>query len=214
MFDRAVDQSKAPAGWTTQNQREYNILKEKGNVKAMWNGKQWDVYSPDPAFAGSAFGKPGTRGLKSKYGNLFENIKTGFEKSDGIKGGILGAITGTAQASNQKLQDNVNATFDEYNKKKKISKTLTSKTSGVKRKPTTEKQLKDLGVSKPTVKTTPPSSDDNDSDNRDQERRNRQEKEKAEKAYEKAKDKEVGDGRYDDIGAQDFMKQGGIASKK
>ena len=80
MFGKAVDQSKAPAGWTTQNQREYNKLKEKGNVKAMWNGKEWDVYSPDPAFAGSAFGKPGTRGLKSKYGNIFENIKTGFSQ--------------------------------------------------------------------------------------------------------------------------------------
>jgi len=164
MFGKAVDQSKAPAGWSTQNQREYNILKEKGNVKAMWNGKEWDVYSPDPAFIGSAFGKPGTRGLKSKYGNIFENIKTGFEKSGGIKTGPAGIITGFAQASNKKLQDNVDSTFDAYNKDKKVSETLSNKTNNVKRKPTTEKQLKDLGVSKPTVKTTAPVTNNNDDD--------------------------------------------------
>jgi len=179
MFGKAVDQSKAPAGWSTQNQREYNKLKEKGNVKAMWNGKEWDVYSPDPAFAGSPFGKPGTRGLKSKYGNMFDNIKTGFsqdkKEGSGLPFGLgaLSNITNVAQATNKSMEDLVDSTFDTYNKDKKVSKTLSNKTSNIKRKPTTEKQLKDLGVPKPTV-----TSGDNDDDDKFREKRREQQEDK------------------------------------
>ena len=112
----------------------------------MWNGKEWDVYSPDPAFAGSAFGKPGTRGLKSKYGNMFDNIKTGFGEGN-ITGGITGIVTGIAGATNKQMSDNVDKIFDDYNKNKKISKTLGSKTS-TRIKPKTETQLKNLGINK------------------------------------------------------------------
>ena len=168
MFGKAVDQSKAPAGWTTQNQREYNKLKEKGNVKAMWNGKEWDVYSPDPAFANSAFGKPGTRGLKSKYGNIFENIKTGFSQDKKEEEGFslpfgLGALTKMAQANNKKMEDNVDSIFDSYTKRKKVTTaTAAGKGPGTTKpkplKPKTETQLKNLGIQQTQTST----SDDDD----------------------------------------------------
>ena len=80
MFGKAVDQSKAPAGWTTQNQREYQAFKDKNlTVKAMWNGSDWDVYSPE--LKGTAYGDPGFRGFQSKYPNqlktMFGAVKTG-----------------------------------------------------------------------------------------------------------------------------------------
>ena len=192
MFGKAVDQSKAPAGWTTQNQREYNKLKEKGNVKAMWNGKEWDVYSPDPAFANSAFGKPGTRGLKSKYGNIFENIKTGFSQDKKEEEGFslpfgLGALTKMAQANNKKMEDNVDSIFDSYTKRKKV-KTTAGKGPGTTKpkplKPKTETQLKNLGVQTST-------SDDDDKEKRREEQRKAQAKadKQAEKFKEEAKEK-------------------------
>tara|TARA_Y100001937_G_scaffold74184_1_gene100995 strand:+ start:5374 stop:6897 length:1524 start_codon:yes stop_codon:yes gene_type:complete len=103
IFDRAVDQSKAPAGWTTQNQREYDAMVAENvqDIKAMWNGKEWDVYSP--SLDTTAFGTPGRRGLKSKYGNLFKDIQTGFSKATGT----MGAITGTAQAINAGMVSNL-----------------------------------------------------------------------------------------------------------
>ena len=100
-FDKRVRGDKgAPAGWNTQNQREYNAMKSAGltDIQAMWNGTGWDVYSA--SLDNTAYGTPGRRGLKSKYGSLFKNLQTGFAKS-GIKGGAIGAITGFAQASNQ-----------------------------------------------------------------------------------------------------------------
>ena len=193
MFGKAVDQSKAPAGWTTQNQREYNKLKEKGNVKAMWNGKEWDVYSPDPAFAGSAFGKPGTRGLKSKYGNIFENIKTGFSQDKKEEGFSLpfglGALTKIAQANNKKMEDNVDSTFDAYTKRKKVT-TATAAGKGpgtTKPRPATETQLKNLGVQQTQTST----SDDDDREKRREEQRKAQAKadKQAEKIKEEAKEK-------------------------
>ena len=168
MFGKAVDQSKAPAGWTTQNQREYNKLKEKGNVKAMWNGKEWDVYSPDPAFANSAFGKPVTRGLKSKYGNIFENIKTGFSQDKIEEEGFslpfgLGALTKMAQANNKKMEDNVDSIFDSYTKRKKVTTaTAAGKGPGTTKpkplKPKTETQLKNICIQQTQTST----SDDDD----------------------------------------------------
>ena len=195
MFGKAVDQSKAPAGWTTQNQREYNKLKEKGNVKAMWNGKEWDVYSPDPAFANSAFGKPGTRGLKSKYGNIFENIKTGFSQDKKEEEGFslpfgLGALTKMAQANNKKMEDNVDSIFDSYTKRKKI-KTTAGKGPGTTKpkplKPKTETQLKNLGIQKTQTST----SHDDDKEKRREEQRKAQAKadKQAEKFKEEAKEK-------------------------
>ena len=197
MFGKAVDQSKAPAGWTTQNQREYNKLKEKGNVKAMWNGKEWDVYSPDPAFANSAFGKPGTRGLKSKYGNIFENIKTGFSQDKKEEEGFslpfgLGALTKMAQANNKKMEDNVDSTFDAYTKRKKV-KTTVGKGPGTTKpkplKPKTETQLKNLGIQQTQTST----SDDDDKfkeQRRAQARADKQAEKFKEQAKEKFKDKE------------------------
>ena len=190
MFGKAVDQSKAPAGWTTQNQREYNKLKQKGNVKAMWNGKEWDVYSPDPAFANSAFGKPGTRGLKSKYGNIFENIKTGFSQDKKEEEGFslpfgLGALSRIAQANNKKMEDNVDSTFDAYTKRKKVTTTTGKGTGTTKPKPpATETQLKNLGVQTST-------SDDDDKEKRREEQRKAQAKadKQAEKFKEQAKEK-------------------------
>ncbi len=181
MFGKAVDQSKAPAGWTTQNQREYNKLKEKGNVKAMWNGKEWDVYSPDPAFAGSAFGKPGTRGLKSKYGNIFENIKTGFSQDKKEEEGFslpfgLGALSKIAQANNKKMEDNVDSTFDAYTKRKKVTTaTAAGKGPGTTKprplKPKTETQLKNVGVQQTQTSTS-------DDDDKFREKRRQQQEEK------------------------------------
>ena len=197
MFGKAVDQSKAPAGWTTQNQREYNKLKEKGNVKAMWNGKEWDVYSPDPAFANSAFGKPGTRGLKSKYGNIFENIKTGFSQDKKEEEGFslpfgLGALTKMAQANNKKMEDNVDSIFDSYTKRKKV-KTMAGKGPGTTKpkplKPKTETQLKNLGIQQTQTST----SDDDDKfkeQRRAQARADKQAEKFKEEAKEKFKDKE------------------------
>ena len=197
MFGKAVDQSKAPAGWTTQNQREYNKLKEKGNVKAMWNGKEWDVYSPDPAFANSAFGKPGTRGLKSKYGNIFENIKTGFSQDKKEEEGFslpfgLGALTKMAQANNKKMEDNVDSIFDSYTKRKKV-KTTAGKGPGTTKpkplKPKTETQLKNLGIQQTQTST----SDDDDKfkeQRRAQARADKQAEKFKEEAKEKFKDKE------------------------
>ena len=103
IFDRAVDQSKAPAGWTTRNQREYDAMVAENvqDIKAMWNGKEWDVYSP--SLDTTAFGTPGRRGLKSKYGNLFKTIQTGFSKATGT----MGAITNTAQALNAGMVSNL-----------------------------------------------------------------------------------------------------------
>ena len=199
MFGKAVDQSKAPAGWTTQNQREYNKLKEKGNVKAMWNGKEWDVYSPDPAFANSAFGKPGTRGLKSKYGNIFENIKTGFSQDKKEEEGFslpfgLGALTKMAQANNKKMEDNVDSTFDAYTKRKKVTTaTAAGKGPGTTKpkplKPKTETQLKNLGIQQTQTST----SDDDDKfkeQRRAQARADKQAEKFKEEAKEKFKDKE------------------------
>ena len=197
MFVKAVDQSKAPAGWTTKNKREYNKLKEKGNVKAMWNGKEWDVYSPDPAFANSAFGKPGTRGLKSKYGNIFENIKTGFSQDKKEEEGFslpfgLGALTKMAQANNKKMEDNVDSIFDSYTKRKKI-KTTAGKGPGTTKpkplKPKTETQLKNLGIQQTQTST----SDDDDKfkeQRRAQARADKQAEKFKEEAKEKFKDKE------------------------
>jgi hypothetical protein len=184
MFGKAVDQSKAPAGWTTQNQREYNKLKEKGNVKAMWNGKEWDVYSPDPAFAGSAFGKPGTRGLKSKYGNIFENIKTGFsqDKKEGEGFSLpfgLGVVSKIAQANNKKMEDNVDDTFDAYTKRKTVA-TSAGKGPGTRKprplKPKAETELKNLGINK--TKSTAPANQTSDDDDKFREERRRQQEEK------------------------------------
>ena len=199
MFGKAVDQSKAPAGWTTQNQREYNKLKEKGNVKAMWNGKEWDVYSPDPAFANSAFGKPGTRGLKSKYGNIFENIKTGFSQDKKEEEGFslpfgLGALTKMAQANNTKMEDNVDSIFDSYTKRKKVTTaTAAGKGPGTTKpkplKPKTETQLKNLGIQQTQTST----SDDDDKfkeQRRAQARADKQAEKFKEEAKEKFKDKE------------------------
>ena len=199
MFGKAVDQSKAPAGWTTQNQREYNKLKQKGNVKAMWNGKEWDVYSPDPAFANSAFGKPGTRGLKSKYGNIFENIKTGFSQDKKEEEGFslpfgLGALSRIAQANNKKMEDNVDSTFDAYTKRKKVTTaTAAGKGPGTTKpkplKPKTETQLKNLGIQQTQTST----SDDDDKfkeQRRAQARADKQAEKFKEEAKEKFKDKE------------------------
>ena len=199
MFGKAVDQSKAPAGWTTQNQREYNKLKEKGNVKAMWNGKEWDVYSPDPAFANSAFGKPGTRGLKSKYGKIFENIKTGFSQDKKEEEGFslpfgLGALTKMAQANNKKMEDNVDSIFDSYTKRKKVTTaTAAGKGPGTTKpkplKPKTETQLKNLGIQQTQTST----SDDDDKfkeQRRAQARADKQAEKFKEEAKEKFKDKE------------------------
>ena len=199
MFGKAVDQSKAPAGWTTQNQREYNKLKEKGNVKAMWNGKEWDVYSPDPAFANSAFGKPGTRGLKSKYGNIFENINTGFCQEKNEEEGFslpfgLGALTKMAQANNKKMEDNVDSIFDSYTKRKKVTTaTAAGKGPGTTKpkplKPKTETQLKNLGIQQTQTST----SDDDDKfkeQRRAQARADKQAEKFKEEAKEKFKDKE------------------------
>ena len=199
MFGKAVDQSKAPAGWTTQNQREYNKLKEKGNVKAMWNGKEWDVYSPDPAFANSAFGKPGTRGLKSKYGNIFENIKTGFSQDKKEEEGFslpfgLGALTKMAQTNNKKMEDNVDSIFDSYTKRKKVTTaTAAGKGPGTTKpkplKPKTETQLKNLGIQQTQTST----SDDDDKfkeQRRAQARADKQAEKFKEEAKEKFKDKE------------------------
>ena len=199
MFGKAVDQSKAPAGWTTQNQREYNKLKQKGNVKAMWNGKEWDVYSPDPAFANSAFGKPGTRGLKSKYGNIFENIKTGFSQDKKEEEGFslpfgLGALTKMAQANNKKMEDNVDSIFDSYTKRKKVTTaTAAGKGPGTTKpkplKPKTETQLKNLGIQQTQTST----SDDDDKfkeQRRAQARADKQAEKFKEEAKEKFKDKE------------------------
>ena len=199
MFGKAVDQSKAPAGWTTQNQTEYNKLKEKGNVKAMWNGKEWDVYSPDPAFANSAFGKPGTRGLKSKYGNIFENIKTGFSQDKKEEEGFslpfgLGALTKMAQANNKKMEDNVDSIFDSYTKRKKVTTApAAGKGPGTTKpkplKPKTETQLKNLGIQQTQTST----SDDDDKfkeQRRAQARADKQAEKFKEEAKEKFKDKE------------------------
>ena len=72
ILGKAVDQSKAPAGWNTQNQREYNeLVKRNLPVEAMWNGNSWDVYTSDSRFKGSPFGAPGYRGFKPKYKNTF-----------------------------------------------------------------------------------------------------------------------------------------------
>ena len=108
MFGRAVDQSKAPAGWNTQNQREYDAMKKAGldDIQAMWNGKDWDVYSP--SLDNTAYGTPGRRGLKSKYGSLFKNVKTGFGmENTGF--GPTGVIKNIAQASNQSYIDGLEA---------------------------------------------------------------------------------------------------------
>ena len=194
MFGKAVDQSKAPAGWTTQNQREYNKLKEKGNVKAMWNGKEWDVYSPDPAFANSAFGKPGTRGLKSKYGNIFENIKTGFSQDKKEEEGFslpfgLGALTKMAQANNKKMEDNVDSIFDSYTKRKKVTTaTAAGKGPGTTKpkplKPKTETQLKNLGIQQTQTSTS-----DDDDKFKEQRRAQARADKQAEKIKEEAKEK-------------------------
>lgn len=204
IFDRAVDQSKAPAGWNTQNQREYNALKAEGyNVKALWNGSDWDVYTPD--LDGTAYGTPGRRGLKSKYPDQMKTMFKGFTSGAlnpiaNIKGKGK-PFTDMVSQINQSYIDGLQA----VGKNKKIKSNLVASAG---KGPGRIKPRPKPPASETKLKNTP---QDN---NRDQEKRNRQEKEKAEKAYEKAKDKEVGDDRYKDIGAQDFMKQGGIASKK
>ena len=191
IFDRAVDQSKAPAGWNTQNQREYNALKAEGyNVKAMWNGSEWDVYSPD--LDGSAYGTPGRRGLQSKYP---DQIKTMFK---GVTSGALNPLanikekgkpfTDMISSINQSYIDGLKAA----GKKKKITTTTASgKGPGTIKprplKPKTETQLKNLGIQKTQTST----SDDDDRDKRREEQRKAQAKadKQAEKIKEQAKEK-------------------------
>ena len=222
IFDRAVDQSKAPAGWNTQNQREYNALKAEGyNVKAMWNGNDWDVYSPD--LDGTAYGTPGRRGLQSKYP---DQIKTMFK---GVTSGALNPLanikgkgkpfTDMMASINQSYIDGLKAA----GKKKKITtnlKTSAGKGQGtLTPRPRSETQLKNLGINKTKPEPVKPKkiSDSvlkaQQADNREAERTKR-EQAQATRAFEKASDKEAGEGRFKDIGAQEFMKKGGIASKK
>jgi len=203
IFDRAVDQSKAPAGWNTQNQREYNALKAEGyNVKALWNGSDWDVYTPD--LDGTAYGTPGRRGLKSKYPDQMKTMFKGFTSGAlnpiaNIKGKGK-PFTDMVSQINQSYIDGLQA----VGKKKKMPSTLRKRTGPTPIVKQTEKSLKNKAVNK-TIQQ------DN---SREQEKRSRQEQAQAEKAFEKARDKEVGKGRYEEVGAQEYMKQGGIASKK
>lgn len=212
IFDRAVDQSKAPAGWNTQNQREYNALQAEGyNVKAMWNGSDWDVYSPD--LDGTAYGTPGRRGLQSKYP---DQIKTMFK---GVTSGALNPLanikekgkpfTDMMSSINQSYIDGLKAA----GKKKKMPSTLRKKTGPSSIVKQTEESLKNKAVTKPK-KVSDSVLKAQQADARDQERRNLRERQQAQKSFEKASDLEKGEGRFKDIGSQAFMKQGGTASKK
>ena len=204
IFDRAVDQSKAPAGWNTQNQREYNALKAEGyNVKALWNGSDWDVYTPD--LDGTAYGTPGRRGLKSKYPDQMKTMFKGFTSGAlnpiaNIKGKGK-PFTDMVSQINQSYIDGLQA----VGKNKKIKSNLVASAG---KGPGRIKPRPKPPASETKLKNTP---QDN---NRDQEKRSRQEQEQAKTAYKEAKDKEVGKGRYEEVGAQEYMKQGGIASKK
>ena len=191
IFDRAVDQSKAPAGWNTQNQREYNALKAEGyNVKAMWNGSDWDVYSPD--LDGTAYGTPGRRGLQSKYP---DQIKTMFK---GVTSGALNPLA-NIKGKGKPLTDMMSSINQSYidglkaagKKKKVITTTAAGKGPGTTKpkplKPKTETQLKNLGIQQTQTST----SDDDDREKRREEQRKAQAKadKQAEKIKEEAKEK-------------------------
>tara|TARA_R100001443_G_scaffold115336_1_gene132873 strand:- start:2864 stop:4171 length:1308 start_codon:yes stop_codon:yes gene_type:complete len=201
IFDRAVDQSKAPAGWNTQNQREYNTLKAEGyNVKAMWNGSDWDVYSPD--LDGSAYGTPGRRGLQSKYP---DQIKAMFK---GVTSGALNPFanvkekgkpfTDMTSGIHQSYIDGVKAAGE---KKKVTVTTAAGKGPGTtKPRPRTETELKNLGINKTKsvasanqTKTQTSTSDDDDKfreQRRAQAKADKQAEKFKEEAKEKFKDKE------------------------
>ena len=222
--------SGAPAGWTSQNQREYDTMKTKtSNIKAMWNGNDWDVYSPE--MDGTAYGTPGTRGLQSKYPDQLKIM------GNALKSGATSALTGFKGI--EKVPSEVNKSYvtgfgKAYEEKAKQygiqSKDGVPLPSRPKKRDRVTSNIQNLKTSKEIISTT----------NKDEKKeepvysldnRSKKEKDKAEDAYDKAMKepsaigvggikkpmvfKETkGSTRYKDIGSQSFMKRGGLASKK
>ncbi len=211
-----VNPKTAPAGWSTQNQFEMEQLQKKNySVKALWNGQEWDVYSPQ--LDNSAFGTPGRRGLKPKY-NLGQAIKAGAE-AFGKGEGIMGVIKGAGLGNQQSYIDNLQSAEKELGKVK-LDKNLNLKTSKgtTRNKSPLEIEAENKNTAKVGTTATSSSSSSSantDDSNREQEKaegRSKEEVDQAEKAFKEATS---GKGnKFDSIGAQAFMKQGGLASKK
>ena len=82
----------SPTGFTTQDLREFNALKEAGlKPKAKWDGSKWYVFAPE--LSGTIMGEPGTIGFMNsletggKYGHTFPTLfgaLTGSYKPDEI----------------------------------------------------------------------------------------------------------------------------------
>ncbi len=218
-----VNPKTAPAGWSTQNQFEMEQLQKKNyTVKALWNGQEWDVYSPQ--LDDTPFGTPGRRGLKPKY-NLGQAIKAGAE-AFGKGEGIIGAIKGAGLGNQQSYIDNLESAEKKLSKVK-LDKNLNRKTSTstTRNKSPLEIEAENKNTPQPrryygpteTVNTTSGSSSSASTNNesREQEKAERRSKEEVDQAEKAFKEATSGKGnKFDKIGAQAFMKHGGLASKK
>ncbi len=219
-----VNPKTAPAGWSTQNQFEMEQLQKKNySVKALWNGQEWDVYSPQ--LDDTPFGTPGRRGLKPKY-NLGQAIKAGAE-AFGKGEGFMGVIKGAGLGNQQSYIDNLESAEKELSKVK-LDKNLSRKTStGTTRNLSSleeEKRLKDT----PQVGTTATSSSSSSSsantnnDSREQEREEIREKFREDIKEQRnqgnmsaqLKGGTAGGDMFNKGGSISKMKQGGLASKK
>ena len=212
-----VNPKTAPAGWSTQNQFEMEQLQKKNyTVKALWNGQEWDVYSPQ--LDDTAFGTPGRRGLKPKY-NLGQAIKAGAE-AFGKGEGFMGVIKGAGLGNQQSYIDNLESAEDELDK---VKRDKSSAGKGPGRGTTRNKsplEIEAENKNTPQVGTTATSSGSSSSastnnESREQEKAERRSKEEVDQAEKAFKEATSGKGnKFDNIGAQAFMKQGGLASKK
>ena len=127
LFGSFVNPKNAPAGWNTQNQFELEQLQEAGfSVKAMWNGQEWDVYSPD--LDNTAFGTPGTRGFNPKY-NMGQALKSGaeaFGKGTGVWGKGISFVKGLGKGNQQSYIDKLNKVAEDRRKQLKPESLRTS----------------------------------------------------------------------------------------
>ena len=219
-----VNPKTAPAGWSTQNQFEMEQLQKKNySVKALWNGQEWDVYSPQ--LDNTAFGTPGRRGLKPKY-NLGQAIKAGAE-AFGKGEGFMGVIKGAGLGNQQSYIDNLESAEDELDK---VKRDKSSAGKGPGRGTTRNKsplEIEAENKNTPQVRTTATSSGssssastNNDDDDKFREKRREEaiaaKAEQRDRAIKESKDPFVsGTGmRRAKGGNISKMKHGGLASKK
>jgi len=143
---KAVDQSKAPAGWNTQNQREYNeLVKRNLPVEAMWNGNSWDVYTNDSRFKGTPYGAPGHRGFKPKYKDTLGAL-TSLNPFKSLKDKGKN-FTDTMAKINQSYPDGLDGVLGETATHSSLVSSA-GKGPGIKPRPITEKEEKDKGSPK------------------------------------------------------------------